>query len=229
MLKAILFDKDGTLIDFQKSWGPAMARVIEGYAQGDAALAARLARHVVFDARTNSFPPASPFVAGTTMDFAHAWARALGHDDAQALRGEIDAALGRAVQFSLTPIADAPQVLATLRARGYRLGVATNDADGSTRDQARWLGVEADLDFIAGYDSGYGAKPGPGMVEAFAATTGLAPSQIMVVGDSLHDLHMARAAGALAVGVPSCLTPADVLAADADIMIGDLDALVALF
>jgi len=225
MLNAILFDKDGTLIDFQKSWGPAMARVIAGFAQGDAALAARLADDVVFDAATQTFPATSPFVAGTTMDFAPAWARALGRADATALRAEIDAALGRAVLASITPIGDAPQVLRTLRARGYKLGIATNDADRPARDQAQALGVVDLLDFITGYDSGHGAKPAPGMVLAFAAAVGVKPGEIALVGDSRHDLETARAAGAVAIGVLSGPAPRAALAPLADYLLSDVSAL----
>ena len=225
MLKAILFDKDGTLIDFQKSWGPAMTRVIADFARGDATLAARLARDVVFDARTQTFPATSPFVAGTSMDFAPSWAKALGAPDPVALRAQIDAALGRAVRLSITPIADAPKVIAILRARGYKLGVATNDADGPTRDQALWLGIADDLDFIAGYDSGFGAKPAPGMVLAFAKAVGLAPGEVAMVGDSRHDLETARAAGAIAIGVLSGPAPREALAPLADHLLSDVSAL----
>ena len=227
MLKALLFDKDGTLIDFQRSWGPAMARVISDFAQGDAALAARLAHGVTFDARTRTFPAASPFVAGTSMDFAPLWAQALRRADPVALRGEIDAALGRAVQFSITPLADSPKVLKTLRARGYKLGIATNDADGPTRDQARWLGIADDLDFVAGYDSGFGAKPGPGMALAFAKAVGVAPGEVALVGDSRHDLEAARAAGAVAVAVLSGPAPRAALAPYADHVLDDVAALPA--
>ncbi|MFK7945911.1 MAG: HAD family hydrolase [Paracoccaceae bacterium] len=45
-------------------------------------------------------------------------------------------------------------------------------------------------------------KPGPGMLLAFAKATGLVPSEIVMIGDSIHDLGVAPAAGAaMAVGV----------------------------
>jgi phosphoglycolate phosphatase len=41
------------------------------------------------------------------------------------------------------------------------------------------------------------------MVEAFVRHTGLSPQEIALVGDSTHDLHAARKAGAVAIAVLS--------------------------
>ncbi len=41
-IRAILFDKDGTLIDFQRSWGPVLQEASRFAAQGEEALARRL-------------------------------------------------------------------------------------------------------------------------------------------------------------------------------------------
>ncbi len=77
--------------------------------------------------------------------------------------------------------------------------------------------------FRAGCDSGYGAKPDPGLVLAFAAATGVAPESIAVVGDSLHDLDMARRAGAgLRIGVLGGTSGAEILAPAAHYVIDGL-------
>jgi phosphoglycolate phosphatase len=226
MLKAILFDKDGTLIDFQKSWGPATARVIADFAKGDAALAHRLAATLAFDEATQTFPRRSPFVAGTTQDFAPAWA-ALLHRPAQGFNAVMDAALAVAVTATIAPVCDLPSLCDALRARGLRLGLGTNDAEGSARRQLAALGVADRFDFVAGYDSGFGAKPAPGMALAFARALKIAPSQVALVGDSRHDLETARAAGAMAVAVLSGPATREDLAPYADHVLDDVSDLPA--
>ena len=57
------------------------------------------------------------------------------------------------------------------------------------------------LEFVAGYDSGLGAKPEPGPVIAFAAAVGVSTNEIVVVGDFALDVATARNAGARAVAV----------------------------
>ena len=120
-------------------------------------------------------------------------------------------------------------MLRALQARGLRLGLATNDAEANARQQLEMLGLHGHLDFVAGYDSGHGGKPEPGMVLAFAAALGVAPAQVALVGDTPHDMGAARAAGAIAVAVLSGPVGRAVLEPMADHVIdsiADLPALV---
>ena len=84
------------------------------------------------------------------------------------------------------------------------------------------------MDFVAGYDSGHGAKPAPGMVQAFAREIGADPSEIALVGDTLHDLDCARAAGAVAIAVLSGVATREDLAPHADYVIADIGELPGL-
>ena len=131
---------------------------------------------------------------------------------------------------ALTPIGDPVAVLSALTAMGLRLGVATNDSERSARRQIEALGIAPYVDFVAGYDTGHGGKPEPGMVLAFAEFLRAAPSSIVVVGDSLHDLAAARAAGATSVAVLSGPAERATLEPHADFVIahvGDLPGLLA--
>jgi phosphoglycolate phosphatase len=129
-------------------------------------------------------------------------------------------------QLEAVPLAP---LFARLRAAGLRLGVATNDHEQTAR---RHLSAHLhSLDYIAGFDSGHGGKPGPGMLLAFARACDLAPGQVMMVGDSRHDLIAGRAAGMVTLAVltgvagPEDLSPlADALRPD----IGHLPALLGL-
>jgi phosphoglycolate phosphatase len=70
------------------------------------------------------------------------------------------------------------------------------------------------------------------MVQAFCRSVGLAAREIAVVGDSPHDLDMARAAGAgKAIGVLTGVSAHDVLSLHADLVlesIADLEGVLEL-
>ena len=76
--------------------------------------------------------------------------------------------------------------------------------------------------FIAGFDSGWGGKPGPGQLLAFAEHAGLSPVACAMVGDSLHDLAAARAAGMVGVGVLTGLASRETLEPAADVVLGTI-------
>ena len=227
-LKGVLFDKDGTLIDFQLTWGPAIHAVIHALAQGDASKVRAQAECLHFDVVTRRFRATSPIIGGATTHYGAAWAAALGRSDFLQLRAEIDELAAAACIKSLTPVGAPKAALSALRKMGLKTGLATNDAEASARRHLDQLGLSGEMDFVAGYDSGHGAKPAPGMVTAFARAIGAAPGEVALVGDSRHDLDCARSAGAIAVAVLSGIADEAELAPHADFVVADISALPAL-
>jgi phosphoglycolate phosphatase len=221
-LAGILFDKDGTLIDFGLTWGPASVAVMRTLAKGDEAVFSRLAAANGVDPLAGTIDPASPLVAGSSASYGWLWAQALGCADTPALHAEMDRLFALHGLNSLAPIGEPAAVLATLADAGYRLGIATNDAEASAVAQAQQLGLSHRLEFIAGYDSGHGGKPDPGMVLAFARHIGVHPAAVALVGDSTHDLHAARAAGAIGIAVLTGPAPRAELEPLADHVVGSI-------
>ena len=196
-IEAILFDKDGTLFGFQETWGPWAHALLYDLAE-DAAHASDLAARLRFDLAARRFAPDSPAVAGTVEEQVQLMLPSLPDWSAEALRERLLTGAAEAVPV---PAADLSPLLAELRARGLRVGVATNDGGVPARRHLEDAGISGLVDWVAGYDEGHGAKPDPGMLLAFARETGVAPGRVAMVGDSLHDLHAAAAAGMVRVGV----------------------------
>lgn len=229
-LKAILFDKDGTLLDFDLTWGAAGYHVMKTMAKGDDAAFERLIHVTHYDLDTRCYRPSSVMVAASLDEIGPIWAKALGRSDHAAVSNDIDRLFMALAPEYLVQLDDPLAILSGLAAKGYRLGMATNDSEAAAFQQANIMGLVPHLDFIVGHDSGHGRKPDPGMVEAFARHIGLAAHEVALVGDSTHDLHAARAAGAVAIAVLSGPASRAELEPHADHVIAsiaDLPALVA--
>lgn len=222
-IRAVLFDKDGTLIDFRATWLPAYEIIVRELFGADPAVIDRLLLAGGYDRATGAVDPTSVLAAGTNGQIAALWAGHLGRTDVATLAAEVNLRFMQHAEACLVPVTDLPVLFRRLRQHGLRLGVATNDSAVALEAQMRRLQIEELVDFCCGYDSGHGAKPGPGMVQAFAASVGLPAAAVAVVGDSLHDLEMARAAGAgLAIGVLTGASPRETLEPHADHVIGSI-------
>ena len=227
-LKAILFDKDGTLIDFDKTWGAAGYHVMRTMSDGDETRLNRLIDVTDYDFERRTFRPTSHMVAGAAADYGRIWADALGRTDIAGVIADMNRLFMEEAVATLVPIGNPLALLQDLAAKGYALGIATNDAEAAAFQQADLLGLTPHLDFIVGHDSGHGRKPDPGMIFAFAEKTGHHVADIALIGDSTHDLHAARAAGAVAIAVLSGPATREDLADHADHILETIDDLPAL-
>lgn len=227
-IKGVLFDKDGTLLEFNKTWGPAAHAVIARLSEGDEAKRRALTDLVGFVPGSMDLDPQSLLVSAGTDVYGRDWARVLGRPATPEFFADIDAHFAEAVLKTLAPIAQAGPALARLHQRAMPMGLATNDAEFNARQQMDALGFSRFMPFIAGYDSGHGGKPEPGMVLAFARSHGFRPDEIVLVGDTLHDMHAAKNAGARSIAVLTGvhgLAARDMIMPHADIVIPTLDEL----
>lgn len=229
-IEGVLFDKDGTLFDFNATWRGFVTDVLRTLAPGDVVLQRKLGAATGFDLDSGRFTPGSPIVAGSTGEIAlglaahlHEWSAA----DIEAMCNQRAAA---ASDDGLVPAAgDIVALMDQMVRDGLTLGVATHDAEGAAYAHLRRAGIIDKFRFISGYDSGWGLKPGPGMLEGFSQITGVPAADTAVVGDSRHDLEMGRSGGAaLCIGVLTGPAAADELAPFADHVIASIDDLPAV-
>lgn len=219
-LRGILLDKDGTIFDFAATWGPWLERVIAEESGPDLQLGAAIAERLGFDRAALSFAQDSSVIAGTPDEQVEMIAELLPPARRVGLLERIEALAAEAPLVPVTP--DVPALLAQLRAQGAALGVLTNDAEAPTWEHLRAIECADSFDFVAGYDSGFGAKPQAGGCLAFARQMGLKPEQCAMVGDSLTDLRAGAAAGMIRVGVLTGPATHQELAPEADVVLGSI-------
>lgn len=208
-IEAILFDKDGTLMDFQRSWGPWGAAVIERRCGPDRSKRLALAEALGIDLEAKRFLPQSAVIAGTPDEVVTLLQPFFPTSSAEEITGWLEP---DAENFAPVPVPGVIACCAAFRAQGLGLAVVTNDFEVAARDHLSQMGLDALFDVVIGYDSGYGGKPAPGPCLGAAERLGVAPEACVMVGDSLHDLEAARCAGMTPVAVLTGVAPADELA-----------------
>lgn len=218
-IRAVLFDKDGTLFDFYATWGVWAKTLLLEESGGDAVLAAKMGAAIGYDYQAEVFAKDSMVIFDTPPDIARALLPFFEGETVETLTARLNAAASKVPMIEAVPLIP---FLLNLEARGLKLGVATNDGEAPARAHLAASGIAGMFDFIVGSDSGYGGKPDTGMQLAFAAHLGLEPSEIAMVGDSVHDLVAGRDAGMVTVAVLTGVADADELAPYADVVLPDI-------
>lgn len=225
--RGILFDKDGTLLDFNRTWLPIYRYAAAEFAAGDVTLAEELLTRHGYDAKRERFQGGSLLAAGNNRQIADAWALHLQQSpyvDTISLR--LNEIFHQQGSIQATPVANLASTLRRLKASGLSLGVATADSHQGIINTLQAFDVLPEFDFLAGYDSGHGVKPEAGMVQAFCRHTGLSSDAVVVVGDNRHDIEMGRKANAgLCIGVLTGTSERADLESIADIVLDDISSL----
>ncbi len=222
-IRAILFDKDGTLLDFTPTWLPAFKAGALFAAGGDETKARLMMVSTGLDEDSNGFIHGSLLASATTDLIAAAWVALGGEHSAEILTPLLDDIFAEQTALSSAPFPGLLELISELVEKEMILGLATNDSERSANAFLSTAKIDPFFSFVAGYDSGHGSKPAAGMILAFCHAHDVPPSAVMVVGDNHCDLEMGRAAGAgSVVGVLSGNGTHAELAPFADVIINGI-------
>ncbi len=229
VIRGILFDKDGTLFDYHRTWMPLNHQAARITARGDESLARDLLVAGGWDPDKDTVAGGSLLAAHTNREIAEAWMDHAPGWELDRLTEMLNDLFTEGGMETAAPVTDLPVFLNQLRDLDFTLGVATSDSESSAKAMLNKAGVSDMMDFIAGFDSGHGPKPGPGMVHAFCEITSLALSEIIMVGDNRHDMEMGRNAGvAFCVGVLTGTSDREELEKEAEYVLEDITGLPGL-
>ena len=199
-IDVVVFDKDGTLIDFDAMWGGwalDLGRRLEAAARRP--VSPDVFAAIGFDPSSGRVAPGAPMAVGTLDDIESIVETVLRRwcPSVAAARRAVDAAWNAPDPVALAePLADLPSLFGILRASGRRLAVITTDDRVPTDATLRSLGVRELVGALVCADDGFPRKPAPDAVFAVCHAYRTEPARVAVVGDTPADLEMGRAAGA---------------------------------
>jgi phosphoglycolate phosphatase len=228
----VVFDKDGTLIDFHSMWGGWMHDLADRLeAASGVRVTEALFRAFGYDG-AGSRTRGDAMLAITPMAILRQMAGGALRQSGCA-EEQIEPALAAAWHVPdpvalARPLADLRRLFENLRAMGAFVTIATGDDRAPTLATLKAFGVDDLVDGCACGDDGLPTKPAPDAVQALCRSLGVQPGRAVVVGDTVADLQMGRSAGAgLVLGVLSGVSSGEDLARYADYVIPSVADLLA--
>ncbi len=229
--RLIIFDKDGTLIDFTATWVPLIRKRVAFLLKKlgrNGTLEAFLLRSWGIDPVSGRVDPRGPcpvsprsdeIVIGTMALYQHGynwdeskqWV-AQAFDEADA-----DGDWRQAV----VPIEGIQTFLKRLKGVGCHTALATNDERKDTEAILRHLDIDRLFDMVLCWGEVSPPKPHPETILTICRRLSIPPGETVMVGDSVTDMVMGKRAGvALTIGIlEGGVTPKEELEGVADIVI----------
>ncbi|WP_054939630.1 HAD family hydrolase [Paenibacillus ihuae] len=215
--QAILFDKDGTLLDLLATWGTWAELVLQGLGNqlaligdgfsGD--LSGVLGTRHDASGRVIGYDPAGPLSMATAEETYgilawHLYSAGVPWNEAVM---RVTAIAKEAMNELRTRriAAPLPELLPFLQqcaAASLKLGVVTSDGSGTTGEQLEWMGITGYFHTIVTRDRVSRGKPAPEMAETACRELGIPPEYTVIIGDSNADMQLGKGAGLrLSIGI----------------------------
>ncbi|TXH33227.1 MAG: HAD family hydrolase [Burkholderiaceae bacterium] len=179
LVRAVLFDLDGTLIDSAPDLGAAADRL-----RTDRGLES-LPLHAYRPLAGTGARGMLSVAFGITPE----------HPDFPGLREEFFSNYERCIHERTEVFAGVPELVATLTQQSMKWGVVTNKMTRFTSLIAQRVALFGDAGAIVSGDSTPYSKPHPAPLFAAAQQLGLEPHECIYVGDDERDIQAGRAAG----------------------------------
>lgn len=227
--KAVIFDKDGTLLDFDAYWlkaaNHAVCELLKTVGAEDVLLSEIMNALGVKDSITSI---KGALCCGTYAQIGTEIHRVLKNHGYNTEEKDIVEKTVRAFDSSveygeIKPTCDnICEVLQNLKQHGIKLAVVTTDNYFGTVKHLERLGIKDCFCRLYTDDGKYPSKPDPFCIEDFCKKEGLDKSQVVMVGDTLTDVNFAKNGGIKVICVSKSEENTAVLKSKADFVVSDI-------
>ena len=208
LVKAVIFDKDGTVLDFDSFWLPVAVKATEIIMSKLKIIDVPSAKVLESMGVTDGIASIKGSLCfGTYRDMAedmNSVLREYGYkidiDELTALT--VDAYHGSVDAGEIKPTCEnICEVMQALKNRGIMIVLVTSDGPAVTGECLKGLGIDKYFDLVFTDDGTHPNKPDPFMINKLCEDYGFEKNEVVMVGDTLADMNFAINGGIRSVGL----------------------------
>lgn len=228
-IKGLLFDKDGTLIEFHKMWLQVAQGAVQDIRQlhysplSEQDLLASIGVHGDY-VDNHGLLAANP-----VEDTADYWFELIKPTvSPKRFRQQVKQAFNLQVERKpelIQAIDGVKETLVQFKSAGFYLGIATADTKDSTLYTLKQSGLLELFDYVGYSDGDIEAKPHPALLNAFCEGREFNADQVVMFGDTVSDMEFGHNSGAYKIGVLTGTASKEELLPYADIVLDSVSNL----
>ena len=212
MVKAVIFDVDGTLLNTERIY-------MQAWKEAGAQAGFDVPQDVLL--RTRAIHKADAIKI-----FQEALGPTFDYEALHPVRTAISEALIAKSTNLLLP--GVKETLEALKSKGCPMAVASSTGYKKTAEHLEHAGLLHYFDAVVGGDMEERGKPNPDIFLKAAELLGIAPEDCLVVGDTPADIKAATAAGMRRILIPDCVHPDETIRAKSHHVLDSMHQLVGI-
>ncbi|CEF19684.1 Putative phosphatase [Staphylococcus xylosus] len=188
-MKWILFDKDGTIIYFDRSWMKIGLQLVDDFMEvyqdeiGD-----REAAYVHLGVVNGEIQPGTIMASGALDEMVHAFCDIAGQDVTEWAQSRSQTLVDNRVPENVL-VEGIEETLETLKRQGYKMGIVTSDSKKGVEQFLEITKFDHFFDVVISTEANAVEKPNPEVLNPLFNHYDVAPQDVAIVGDTANDMQ----------------------------------------
>ncbi|PTI43310.1 HAD family hydrolase [Staphylococcus xylosus] len=188
-MKWILFDKDGTIIYFDRSWMKIGLQLVDDFMEvyqneiGD-----REAAYAYLGVVDGEIQPGTIMASGALDEMVRAFCDIAGQDVTEWAQSRSQTLVDNRVPENVL-VEGIEETLETLKRQGYKMGIVTSDSKKGVDQFLEITKFDHFFDVVISTEANAVEKPNPEVLNPLFDHYDVAPQDVVIVGDTANDMQ----------------------------------------
>lgn len=188
-MKWILFDKDGTIIYFDRSWMKIGLQLVEDFMdEYDQAIDDKSAAYAHLGVIDGEIQPGTIMASGALDEMIQAFCDIAGQDVTKWAQNRSQTLVDNRVPENVL-VEGIEDTLKRLKDQGYKMGIVTSDSKKGVEQFLEITQFNHFFDVIISTEANAVEKPNPEVLNPLFNQYDVAPEDVVIVGDTANDIQ----------------------------------------